>query len=598
MALRVWLPLNGNLENKGLSPAKAEAVTTVSFSDGKIGQSLSGGKIKIPAAYVGDIFNNEHMSICFWYYTNTDATTGNHSICGFSGNGEGDSGASRSWDFFAYSIPTTFHWSMGTIGGGSLANVLPNNQWVHIAVTFDGSKLLIYFNGVLQYTGSGSSNFTFDKSYYISFGSTLQKLNDFRIYDECLSPKQIKEISKYLMAHYKLDTPGVINNLTRNSTYNTYNNFYSSGTTGTLTKLTEQYQECNIYRLTMTPNATSLSSFQTALWAHGIYGFSNTFKANTKYCFWILWRPVTHNDVVVGGTASNIGGWTEIPSAEWGDGWNIVGQYRDGSVTTDKTDSIFISFKTPTAAEGVPISIDFCCPHLVEGYDYILNEYNYKGTDLETVTDNSGNGYNATKSGTLIFNTNSPRYNGSMKFSSDSYLKINKLLNSDVKEASFSFWFNMDGASGQYPGIFVPNSNPTAQNGLWLSVNTESAGLWAYRASFSPNYHKAGTLIETSGWHHAVFVWNNGVSKWYLDGSQYGSTVDTWATDTLSSTLDYTIGDSYTGTNWNGTLFTGRLSDFRIYATALSENDIKELYQTSAAVDNKKNIYAYEFKEE
>ena len=65
MALRVWLPLNGNLNNQGLSSAKVEAVTTASFSDGKIGQSLSGGKIKIPAEYIGDIFNNEHMSICF-----------------------------------------------------------------------------------------------------------------------------------------------------------------------------------------------------------------------------------------------------------------------------------------------------------------------------------------------------------------------------------------------------------------------------------------------------------------------------------------------------------------------------------------------------
>ena len=65
MALRVWLPLNGNLNNQGLSPATIEAVTTPVYVNGKIGQCLSEGKIKIPAEYVGDIFNNEHMSICF-----------------------------------------------------------------------------------------------------------------------------------------------------------------------------------------------------------------------------------------------------------------------------------------------------------------------------------------------------------------------------------------------------------------------------------------------------------------------------------------------------------------------------------------------------
>ena len=39
------------------------------------------------------------------------------------------------------------------------------------------------------------------------------------------------------------------------------------------------------------------------------------------------------------------------------------------------------------------------------------------------------------------------------------------------------------------------------------------------------------------------------------------------------------------------------ISDFRIYATALSEEDILELYHTSATIDNKGNIYARELVE-
>ena len=43
--------------------------------------------------------------------------------------------------------------------------------------------------------------------------------------------------------------------------------------------------------------------------------------------------------------------------------------------------------------------------------------------------------------------------------------------------------------------------------------------------------------------------------------------------------------------------FSGKLSDFRIYGTALSNEDILELYQSAGAIDNKNNVYCYEFNE-
>jgi len=192
-----------------------------------------------------------------------------------------------------------------------------------------------------------------------------------------LSIKEIKELSKGLVLHYKLnDAVGFTDIIQNQNTYVVYNNFSGSGTTGTITNLSETFYGNVVRREVMTPNDTSLNSFKTSLGGHGVYGHRQTFLANTKYVFWIYYRPISHMNIRVGGTASNISGWTEIPPIAVGNGWYRVGQYRNGTVTSDKTDNIFTSFYTSTAESGVPITIDWASPHLLAGtteiplYDY------------------------------------------------------------------------------------------------------------------------------------------------------------------------------------------------------------------------------------
>ena len=43
-------------------------------------------------------------------------------------------------------------------------------------------------------------------------------MNDIRIYDHCLSPKEVKEIARGLILHYKLDNYWLCENILTNST--------------------------------------------------------------------------------------------------------------------------------------------------------------------------------------------------------------------------------------------------------------------------------------------------------------------------------------------------------------------------------------------
>ena len=90
------------------------------------------------------------------------------------------------------------------------------NAWTHICVTYDGvNQIKMYKNGALIQTSTRVLNaIPVGNTYYLGrdsrTGSTAfnGKLNDFRIYDHCLSPRECKHVSTALVLHYPLSAPG------------------------------------------------------------------------------------------------------------------------------------------------------------------------------------------------------------------------------------------------------------------------------------------------------------------------------------------------------------------------------------------------------
>lgn len=110
------------------------------------------------------------------------------------------------------------------INGGSDTNTkysytFNTDTWYHVAATYDGVNYSLYINGEMVKTGTrqvdaftdcnnlgiGCRSLNANGTSYTN-GKT-KYLNDVRIYNTALSPREIKEISKGLVCHYPLSGP-------------------------------------------------------------------------------------------------------------------------------------------------------------------------------------------------------------------------------------------------------------------------------------------------------------------------------------------------------------------------------------------------------
>jgi hypothetical protein len=91
---------------------------------------------------------------------------------------------------------------------------IEQNVWSHVAITRHENILKVYVNGELKATKSDAILANKTSSSFIRLGddyrggtsvSYMGYMNDARIYDHALSAKEIEEIAKGLVLHYKLD---------------------------------------------------------------------------------------------------------------------------------------------------------------------------------------------------------------------------------------------------------------------------------------------------------------------------------------------------------------------------------------------------------
>lgn len=598
MSLQLWLPLNGNLNNQGLANTTITS-NNLTFTDGKMGTAATFNSSHIllenpPLNYTPE------FSIAFWYKTSSPTSTA-ALYNGRNETGKGIAIFNLSSGYFRFDddILTTFS-----------TYSIPANTWIHCCFTRSLTRKMLYINGVCRGGRDSSSKLNVDVT-YASIGRSSTntnspsgnaingQLNDFRIYDHCLSAKEVKEISKGLVLHYPLKGVGQENLVKDGDLIN--KTVLGSAARGNCN---------NVTSLTATDDGLHLITPSTGNQNNGI-----VFKyVNGNTTLGLTYGDTITYSVDLKGTAGFnakikiISNYT-TDNGTW---WYATGYSDKATVISDINNNTWkrysVTFTLPPNDGGAYFTIGFSINGSYSSDIYIKNIkvekgsiatpwlpnpadtlYTKLGYDSNIEFDRSGFNNNGTISGTLKADSNTPRYNTSYNFvNGTDYIKSQ--FTKSMSELSCSFWVKPVSSNGGY-AIVASNYN-SPSSGFWITTNTEGSGVWFYsNGSYVRN--NSGATLTNGEWRHCVFTFKDGVAKWYLSGS-LARTTDISSSRTSLNITNLTVGNSYTGTSWNTKQY-GNISDFRLYATCLSYNDVKELYEVGTAIDNTNNIHAYEY---
>lgn len=597
MSLLVWLPLNGNMNNQGLSNvAITNNPSAPTYADGKLGRGLScSGSVNWR---ISPITLSSEASICWWSKTST--------------NGKMpwvlESTASNKLNFYESTIYTLNTGDSNNnpfvTSSNSNINVLHDGKWHHFVVTFGSSKAKLYIDGVYRGTAKTfrspactNSRIKLAGDYNGAHSYDWNgMISDFRVYDYCLSPKEVKDLGMGLCLHYKLEgseTPPVANLFAGTAmTPDVQATFINNGSTdwsrpfrwynGDATNHTFSNTIPAEDTIKLNAKANIGIAFVRKATDIGLTSSSNytiSCKAKCTNASFSLCIGLSYY------TTGNA--WT------WRGGTNAV---SFGAANTWKT--FTLTFKPDSNTQYI------CYCFTVNANAATSHTFTIKECKLEkgsTATpwapavidsiyvppliaipgeDCSGYGRDGVVTGSTVTVSDSPRYKNAISMDNtgtSNHIEADPIPCSD-NIFSVSFWAKCAKATNQ-----VLVADPKISIGLLNSL------LYVRTTSSKPF---TTTNFVTDEWNHIVVVRNDSTYSVYINGvaeSESGSNNYYAHSASKLWLLNRSTNNTYAAN--------AGISDFRIYAKALSASDAKELYDTAAFVDSGQNIEGFEFTE-
>lgn len=605
MALRVWLPLNGTLENKGISDITVTNHGATVDNNGKIGKCYAFNSNYIAVTNLPlSSFSNEASLSCWVKLPTTHSAYAQIMTIGTQGT---------SWNNIIFGIDINSSGiPIAAISTGSASTQcnsntsIKDNVWHHLIATYKTGEIKIYIDSILKNTISTSNAPAWNivTNFFIGGNANGEKasgayMNDVRIYNHCLSPKEVKEISQGLVLHYKLDgwsggsgknlaygtnTADVSTNIWRlsNQTGGTTNSIEYDGNTPVAVITRDNVAQSgwtylhydNIHPADIKPSTTYTISFDVMTSVDGTIGISALMQGNA--------------------TNSKSKSVTNIQNTCTANTWShIILQTVTKDDFTGINNSQVIYLNTSTSLRAVNTTIKMKNMKMEIGskdtpWSPALTEI---GVDDTKVIDSSGYGNDGTVTGTLSTESDSDRYEISTKSLNGTDCIKSPLSLVDVQSFTCSFWVKPSSSNGGYSIVASNYNNPSS--GFWISTNCESHALWFYNSAYADTTAKS---ISNDYWYHCVIVCNNKTFSMYINGAQQTLNRTTSSSKTITVN-NLSVFNSYTGTSWNTKRY-GNISDFRFYVSALSAEDVLDLYHTSANIDDLGNLHGFEFIED
>lgn len=593
MALQVWLPLNGNLNNYGVTELVVSG--TPSYIDGKMGKSLS---LASKVTFTG-LPKLTQFSVTFWAKVDSCAADW-ADLIGFKSVQAGGASAS---DFRFEATKTTrscsFHNNTPyaiTQASEVLITEAQKGTWHHCCFAYSGAQCFIYVDGVHKYTHTGLGGYIIDRFHIGETGNMVGGMNDLRIYDECLSLKQIKELSKGLALHFPLKVDGQPNMFTNSDTFGGWS-IASGWTQGTAEdgarylKYTRTGATANTWNRAIPSLKITPSNYPQGVTVSFDFKCDDLSVLNQK-CICAT-QSFTSDGARVGwhepGDVSRYSNWDKLENGKW---QRISITFTQGQLAVVSSSSGYASTDISYATISFQLTQN--------GTIYIKNIKCEPGT-INTPWNNgnnfdyhiecSGNGQNGLMGGTISYSDDTPRYTNCANLKGTSYIyNIPSVLNSTSEEFSIAFWFKLTGtqnggfynnrtAVGTGVSIFLLNTNQ-------LRFDTGEAAQW-----------NPGVTVSTNTWYHLCAIRNSSGKKIYINGVLEASTTAPGVVTTIGTHAS--IGaSSHNGGSHGGNQLQGCMSDFRLYTTALTDTDVLSLYKTGGQIDNNGNAFAYDFIEE